>query len=457
MPRFALVVGLAGATCLLPGLLGRHALALGLATCVVPAVGGWLLGAFVVGSAQRSARARAAAGAVLAALVLVGTYVFAAVEPTIAVWDVCVGGLFGAAGVLAGAYWGIRRLPVGKLALACGIPLVILELAGRFVFPPATAFPPPSEATLRVRTQELDRRCVLVDDSVDPRWHADQVGRPPFDRSRVLHFGDSLVYGALADGSPAFSDILDREYPGVVHVNAGLPGSSPDTHVSLLARMETEPDWVPEFAIYYTFTNDLVDAASGYLCCGGRSMVTVGADGLARSSCMEPDWTGALAARMSRSRAPLVLRELGRVSAGARLLLDGLASIQWGFTLASEATRDEADRIVVASLRAMSAWFAERDIPFAVVTLPARGLLEEAVEQGNPEVHEIHAIMLELVRAAGLEPHDPWDVLYSAVADDLDGLWTDQEGPRDPHFGRQGHELMARWLLEQFGDRWPVE
>jgi hypothetical protein len=79
------------------------------------------------------------------------------------------------------------------------------------------------------------------------------------------------------------------------------------------------------------------------------------------------------------------------------------------------------------------------------------------VEQGNPEVHEIHAIMLELVRAAGLEPHDPWDVLYSAVADDLDGLWTDQEGPRDPHFGRQGHELMARWLLEQFGDRWPVE
>ncbi|MBM4395415.1 MAG: hypothetical protein FJ087_06970 [Deltaproteobacteria bacterium] len=433
----AVAVGLAAAgtlvTCdLVPGAVAANAT-------------GWLVAAIAL-LRLRDAAARGRMAAVL--LVAVPSALALALpirHAHLGAWDrLLAGALFGA-GLLAGVRGLPRPFPTGKVLLAAGstaLALAGVEAAVRLALPPPPAFPDVSEARLFLPPgSSWALRCDMAAPALWPdRWPDLLARRVPPDAAaasrRVLHVGDSMVFGAGVGMAEAFPARLAASDPGVSHVNAGVPGTGPDFYL-LLVR-EWLPRVRPDLVVVYLFAaNDLLDIDQPYACCGDGPLLAWDAD-TPRPRCPDPVWGASVGLGIGSSPAPYPVRVATAFSRAAR-------HAAAAFDVAPRPPREvQAARLEIV-LRLLRAEVEAAGARVSAVLLPARWDLEGDRGAAAWSVPARAAVVAATTRA-GLSLLDPAGAFEEAVRRDGVRRWFAAERPDDPHFSADGHELLAEWL-----------
>lgn len=128
----------------------------------------------------------------------------------------------------------------GALLLSVLLTLVVAELFIRLLMPQPVSWAPvyrrhptlPFYATLpevehRLVTGETDWTIVTDERGfrIDPARRGAE--RDPETRCRALWLGDSFTFGNGVDYPESFVGLIDRDTPGMAHLNAGVPGYGP--------------------------------------------------------------------------------------------------------------------------------------------------------------------------------------------------------------------------------------
>ncbi|HVM95125.1 MAG TPA: hypothetical protein VMT89_01995, partial [Candidatus Acidoferrales bacterium] len=101
----------------------------------------------------------------------------------------------------------------------------------------------------------------------------DEIQEHPGKTRRVLHLGDSMVYGAGVARSQTFVAHLGELEPEIEHVNGGISGTAPDDYLALMHR------WLPrlsfDLVVMYLFEgNDLEGLDAPHPCSNWESILS---------------------------------------------------------------------------------------------------------------------------------------------------------------------------------------
>ncbi len=397
-------------------------------------------------------------------------------------WLIAIG--LGAGMVLAAHRTFAQRRDVALLAGAVFVALLALEVGSRMLLPPPPAFPSKDEPhflmfkrSARVGRLAQQERVWTSHNSKEQICHAiygDGWPEPPDNtvtadtyvrragaHRRVLHLGDSMVYGSGVERDETFVADLARLEPDTDHINGGVGGAGPDSYLAILSHW-LERKAVDQVVMHIFSGNDLTDLDAPLPCCAWGPVLSYTPEGAARLRCPTP-LTGSSAfarwrAFVHESPPPYPIRVALRSSRAAAHL--GAASVRLGALLGDETNESEETRFAhyEAVVRTARDWLRAQNIPLVVVILPARAELEAA----DPTTHHDYAIEDEMVRRSrGLGVTTLWarDPFASALGRGAAHLFADElGGPTDPHFSVEGHLVAARWLHEQLsavvGDAW---
>src|SRR4029077_20527712 len=94
---------------------------------------------------------------------------------------------------------------------------------------------------------------------------------------RVLHIGDSMVFGVDIPRDQTFTADLEKLEPGVQHINGGISGMAPDDYLVVLRS------WIArhqiELAVIYLFEgNDLNGLDSPHPCSNWQPILSYAGD-----------------------------------------------------------------------------------------------------------------------------------------------------------------------------------
>ena len=353
------------------------------------------------------------------------------------VWDTLLPGLLFAAGLL------LARQPGRVLLLVFGATLfaVLLgEVAARVALDAPAAVPRPERARLGLQPEDWDPPCM----SLYPETYgsADTRLADWQDASRrVLHVGDSLVFGGEVAAGETFVGRLDAAPDAVRHLNLGVPDTGADHH--LLALRAWLPRLKPHAVVLYVYAgNDLQDIGRRYACCDLGPLLSFEAAGLP-SRCEEPDWRLTPRGLLARSPAPYPLRVGATWSALAAHMVHLLPQLTHsldrddrpahGLAVPPDALTKHRALMdaVAAELRAVS-------VPGVVVGLPYRRAVEG---EHDDEAHAWLRGMLANAAAAGLHVVDA----SPAFSERPPGFWAGGAAWNE-HLGPVGHAQMATFL-----------
>jgi len=423
-----------------------------LALLLLPLLGGAWLGARMNRRGAIAARPALSAVAVLAGSLALATPLVLLLR-TVSAWDTLGCALrFGVAAALL-LVWG-GRVPWRKLGLALGLGLALFEVGARVLLPNVSdrVAPPPLDRPLVLSERERFPECMAIDPEEADHSFARRLSGQPTEGVVVVHVGDSLVAG-LVDPAPggahSFVDMLDSRQPGVSHFNAGYRNTGTDFQFAVVHRL-LRSELRPDVIVLYLFPNDAGDLDIPAPCCAGEPLLRYEPElGL---RCERPDWRYPLRDLLIRAPEPYLLGRLATFSVGAAQVRQRLLEWRWTWerdaflNTDEEAALEHMQRIVSAMAARVEAAGAE----LAVVVLPFRFEIEQVVDDGGRQPlpdsvgGPTHRRLLRLVRDAGLEPLDPWPLVFDAAEAGLPELW---EAPDDLHFGPAGHDLLAGWLL----------
>jgi hypothetical protein len=270
-------------------------------------------------------------------------------------------------------------------------------------------------------------------------------------RERVLHLGDSMIYGQGVDRAVVTTAWLDRLGSDVRNVNLGLSGSGPDVHLLLLRR------WVdvvkPRLVVHHLFVgNDLEDIDADYGACDGESVLAYPSGGpVAR--CPEPRWKVTFRDRLRLSPPPYPLRVATAFSRAARHVCAGLgrlAGVMQSSAVPGLAHGDRSrpeqwahlERILTAERDELDA----RGIPLVASVLPWRAALTDADPRSTPAWH-VRERLLALLEKLHVTAFDAWPVFESCVPEgDSAGCFIDPPS-WEFHLSAYGHRRYAEWLF----------
>ncbi|MEO8601926.1 MAG: SGNH/GDSL hydrolase family protein [bacterium] len=466
------------------------------AALLAPIAAGVLIGGIIRRRLGRRISGAGAAAACLllpAALSLVLTVRF----PLIGLWDAATEGLLCGGGVLFAAHrlYAVRGsawLTVGSVLFT----LLVLEGATRLLLGPPPAYPigdgPYFLLSDTLRTMAPDSRPfrmdgvpdflarrALVGDLARPGEQTPPTERPPaammttelvcaivygnayhgvLDVSReprvvfparftprpeatrrVLHIGDSLVFGANVPRDTTFTAQLEGLEPGVQHINGGISGMAPDDYLLVLEQ------WIArhpiDLAVMYLFAgNDLSGLGAPHPCSNWQSILAYDGDTARLRFPTQPHNERQIGLwwMLANSPLPYLARALivGH-SAAAAYAGSGLAALtrqgSWGTS--PEVQLQHLDAIVRTALAATRA----RHIPFVVVALPAAGALED-----GPRGVDFAAEVLAIAASAGVPALDATPLIRAALARGDDPVQADRT-----HLNERGHALVAQWLHDE--------
>ncbi len=254
---------------------------------------------------------------------------------------------------------------------------------------------------------------------------------------RVLHIGDSMVYGANVPRQRTFAAELEKLEPSVEHINGGISGMAPDDYLVVLRT------WVArhhvDVAVMYLFAgNDLNGLDAPHPCSNWQSIL-VYADGRAGLRFFSaPTNERRIGLQWLVINSPLPY--LGRVmivkhSAAAAFLGSALAS--WSARGADTVGPEIQFEHLESILRSARDELAQRQIPIVVVMLPgptAAGASDPWVENG----------MLVRAQRLGLTVLDATQPIRDAIARGENPVQED-----GTHLNELGHRIMAAWLHER--------
>jgi len=466
------------------------------AALLAPLLIGTLLGMAIRRRLGNRLSGRAAAAACLL-LPAVATTFLTVCFPVIGVWDAATEGLLCGAGVLFTAHnlyaapWSIG-LTIGSVIVS----LLGVEVATRAALstPPAFAVgdgphfwladalrttPPDARAFRMAGIPDLLARRALQGDLARPAELTPPSERPPAalltselvcdiaygaayhgvldinraprlefpDRftprrdaaRRVLHIGDSMVFGANVPREAAFPALLQTLEPTVEHINGGISGMAPDDYLVVLngwlARQALD------VAVMYLFAgNDLSGIGAPHPCSDWQSLLTY-EDGSARLRFAAPAQnSGEIGVQWLLTNSPFPY--LGRVmlaagSSAAAFAASGLASLT--HQSSSGEPPDVQLQRLEAILRAAREATRAHHVRFVVVVLPAAGTLQHP-GGGLDFAAAVEAITTRL----GIPTLDATPLIRDALARGEHPVQDDQT-----HFNARGHALMADWLHQR--------
>lgn len=428
---------------------------------LVPLCGGWLVGLFRRRRGQIDGAARALAAVIVPASIML---VLDVVIQVIGVWDALyVGALFGV-GILVAVHRAFADWTLLGLALAATAAfLFIAEIAGRFLLPPAPAFPSSqgpallmsnalaaAEVTGYAPTQAGLTTCDALYDEhralpTSPPTLMPAAWKPrPGARRRVLHLGDSMVFGSPADGR--FTDELMKLEPDVEHVNAAIAGTAPDVYLALTRRFVEKGDF--DAVVLHLTGNDYWGVDQPQYPCSDWQPLLVYGDGATRLRFPAQPPSGhrnRFAWFMQNSPPPYLLRAGVQVSTLAAHAAAAL--IQLGRRLGYD-TGDVGDEVreahLAAILRDARAELDARRIPLIVDSFWER----HEVQAGAPAENGSESRMKRIAERLGITTISTWQPLLAAVTGGMQPF-SNANGPNDSHFNPQGHAIIAGWLHEE--------
>jgi hypothetical protein len=436
-----------------------------LALCGAPIGLGLLLGALarrVLGQPLTSTAAAVAAVVVPTAAGALATLG----QMRVGIYDLMLAGALLGLGFLVVAYRALAGQNAKRLGFACG-SLAIALLAGEVVVRRVAPPPPPINAEeahrLFLDPHEADLAFTRFDRWGDAaplnaalqaalypdagaRFYAERGATAAAASRRVLHLGDSMVFGLGVERAEAFPALLEALEPGVAHVNSGLPSLAPDAHWMLLHRWLARVPF--DVVVLHFFTgNDVKEMDSSYPFCGDGPLLDY--DSVPPSErCPAPIGArfahGRLAWMLQHSPPPFVLREAAGRSAVAAHATAAFIALR-GRALHSRPPEQEAWAHIEAILTGFRDELAARRVRLVVDVLPLRDALE-AFDPTLTEAYAARARMIEIAQRLGVEVLDPWSDLQEAVKRDGSEHWFATAIPHDLHFGPEGHAFMARWL-----------
>lgn len=416
-----------------------------------------------------------------------------AVLPLVGLWDAAVeGGFFGVGVVLAGhqAFDDPRNILLTGFSLI--LTLVLVEAGTRALLPPPPAYPVGGEGpyfllanVLRTMGPDsptfqhgavpflVERNAMQADlgggtmaerppsamltreivcsiaygkaytGVIDVTPELEQVfptARPPIvaDARRVLHVGDSMVYGANVGRQQTFTVKLEALQPGVTHVNGGISGMAPDDYFVVLQQWVAREPF--DLAVMYLFAgNDMVGMDSPHPCSDWQSILTY-ENGRAQKRFSEaPKSEPRMAVRWLFLNSPLpYLLRVSILAGSASAAYVGAAFdalVARAYAPDFEAPYQHLETILATARDELRA----KHTAFVVVVLPAAGDMDIPDGPSDSLAKKTRAITQQL----GIPQLDATDLLRQALARGETPVQDDRV-----HFTEEGHALMARWLHE---------
>jgi hypothetical protein len=410
-----------------------------------------------------------AAAATVAALIVTAAGAALSIVLVIGLWDALLGAALGGLGLAAGLRAPALGAALRRLALAGAASLLgalALELVTGSFLPRPPAFPPPESArafvladapTASYRFHHSNYKRAVCEatygNDVLRAYRDLRATRPPEWNAlahRVVHVGDSMVYGLSVTEGETVPAALQRLDPMNLHVNAGIPSIGPDAYWMLARSFLAHR---PDLLVVYLFTgNDLTDMDLPYPCSAWGPLLRYKPGSTPVLRLPEPfEWTpvqaGILRWLITQSPPPYPLRvatgwsDLARHATGAFIA----AVTRLGTPPFDPALAWSHLEQVMTAIRDDA---RQADVPLVFVVLP----LNFALESADPTQSEAFAMRHRLVahsRTLGVPVLDPWDVIGDAVRrEGLAALFA-QAIPYDVHFNARGSRLLAEWLYPQ--------
>lgn len=389
------------------------------------------------------------------------------------IWDAAAIGLLGALGLISTRHAWLGRPRELLLAFAAvTLSLGAAEWAARQMAHPAPDFAAIDGGRILLPPIDLENPAPARSDSAEQYRHAidcctllypDHYPAPVAERlahdgaplGSVLYVGDSMVQGLGVPMHQAFPALIGRLDPSTVHVNLAFSGTSVDYHYLMARRWLKHLPPPVRLALVGLYYNDTFEIGQGVPCCNDRSLLALD-DGQILDRCAEPAWAPGYGSSarwfLRHSPSPYPVRYAMQFSQLARHLEAvryRRASYMESPDMPADGRQWEDLRLVLAALHAE---LAARGIPLVAVVLPFRPALE-APDPTEIEGYRDTRRIAELASSVGIRTVDPWDHLLALVR--RDGSSRYFSGDRDIHFSTHGHEVMARWLLENVDELRP--
>lgn len=446
------------------------ALVLGALLVVVPWLLGWTMGWALRPLVQRRRGWRRELTAVLCAIPPVAIALpVAGAAPVIGSWDV----LLVCGWIALGVFVSSRHVPGRSAGLAlvvvAALTLGVLEILCRLGLPELPPYPPAREARLVVSFTTRDPPCDAIFPDVT-NFLAGRARDAGERLVRVVHVGDSMVWGNSVAREQAFPNVLGARDSRVAHVNSGTPAAGPDSHLLVAANWLAQAH-VDLMVVYVFMGNDVHDIDRAYTCCAMGPLLAW--DGAApRPRCERASWTFPVGVLLSGSPPPYPLRVAAGWSSfaahataafdalNAWILTRQLFNVNFG----SWSTAPEAERFgkLERILRALREACRQQRVPLVLVVLPYRATLEGAAGH-TPSARDVwesgaagiaaHQRVVDIARALDLDVLDAWQPFADAIARDGVEQWFAHDYPGDVHFSPAGHALLAEWLAPQLDRR----
>jgi hypothetical protein len=253
---------------------------------------------------------------------------------------------------------------------------------------------------------------------------------------RVLHIGDSMVFGANVARDQTFTVRLEELEPDVQHLNGGISGMAPDNYLVVLRRwVERQP---VDLAVMYLFAgNDLIAIDAPHPCSAWQPILAYD-DGKARLRyASAPQTAHGLGVQwmLHNSPLPYLLRALIAARSVAAAFV-GAAFDSWVMHTAWMRGNEPLENLE-AILRSARDELRERHIGFVVVVLPAAAAI--GIPNGPSDYLTRHVD--EITTRLDIPTLDATDVIRESLARGEHPIQPDGS-----HFNEEGHRLIARWL-----------
>lgn len=439
-----------------------------LALIALPIAAGWTVGLLIRSLSGRRLESVLAAlvMATLPPLVLLWLYPS---KPIVGFWDCVFEGLLLGIGVLVGGHrWFEDWRQVGLTPMSIVLTMCLIEACARWWLPNPPAFPLQEGPHLFLADALLANRMIqgwdmgsnevvcsavygdryrrrlntLADDNLTlPQNYSPRDGAS----RHVLHVGDSMVYGLGVRSDQRFTSLLEQSDPTTQHINAGLPGTAPDSYAAVI-RPWVDAHPIDMVVMYLYEANDYAGLDSPSPCCkfepilsydGGRAALRCATPYALDLEGIRLDWLRII------SPPPYVLRALlpySRVAATAAAALVA-RRVSSDVSDATQATLDTIMQTAADELRS-------RRIAFVTVLLP-----NPPKDATEPYPGHFGMRMMESARKAGVPVFDANAPLRAGLKAGVRPFLSEN----DVHYSPAGHRLMAEWLGGVLnGDRSPA-
>ena len=256
---------------------------------------------------------------------------------------------------------------------------------------------------------------------------------------RVLHVGDSMVFGANVSREQTFVADLNTLEPGVQHINGGISGTAPDDYLVVLRSwVAREPI---DLAVMYLFAgNDMICLDAPHPCSNWESILVYdgGHAGLRFPSGPKSDRRIGWKWLVINSPLPYLGRVMIMAHSSTAAFLGGLLD-RWSANSAWNAMGDQFQHLE-SILRSARDELHEKHVRIAVVVLPAAG----AIGMPNGPSEELSRKVLAITQRLGLPELDATEPIRDALSRGEKPIQPDGS-----HFNEAGHWLMANWLHER--------